>query len=154
MVEDRPTAAEATIARLKEALNAGSDGQLAKFLGLSRQNIGAARKRNDVPPGWIFKVAELTGDSMDWLGFGRGPRNISKTYAEPGGDAAARIASPRSTYHRPATPGSEKSVADRGGESFGEAVEMLSRIYHSGDETLIRATAASIRVFCDILDRE
>jgi hypothetical protein len=154
MIEENTTAAEATIDRLKEALNAGSDGQLAKFLGLSRQNIGAARKRNDVPPGWIFKVAELTGDSMDWLGFGRGPRNISKTYAEPGADAPSRIASPQSTYHRLAAPGSEKSVTDRGRESFGEAVEMLSRIYHSGDETLIRTIAVNIRVFCEILDRE
>jgi hypothetical protein len=154
MIDRNATAAEETIDRLKEALNAGSDGQLAKFLGISRQNIGAARKRNDVPPGWIYKVAELTGDSMDWLGFGRGPRKISKTYAEPGADAPSRIASPPSTYHRLAASGSEKTVADRGRESFGTAVEMLSKIYNSGDETLIGTIAANIRAFCDILDRE
>jgi hypothetical protein len=154
MIGNNSTAAEATIDRLKEASNAGSDGQLAKFLGISRQNIGAARKRNDVPPGWIFKVAELTGDSMDWLGFGRGPRNIGKRYAEPEADAPSRIASPQSTYHRLAARGSEKSAEDRGRESFGAAVEMLSRIYHSGDETLIGTIAANIRAFCEILDRE
>ena len=52
---------EEIINRLKEALDAKSDGQLANYLGISRQNIGAARKRSDVPTGWIYKVAELTG---------------------------------------------------------------------------------------------
>ena len=40
----------------------------------NRQNIGADRKREDVPTGWICGVAELTGFSMDWLGFGKGPK--------------------------------------------------------------------------------
>jgi hypothetical protein len=38
----------------------------------NRQYIGADRKREDVPTGWICGVAELTGFSMDWLGFGKG----------------------------------------------------------------------------------
>ena len=49
---------EEIISRLKEALSVKSDGELANNLGISRQNIGAARKRDDVPPGWIYKVAE------------------------------------------------------------------------------------------------
>ena len=61
---------EEIIGRLKKAANAKSDEQLATYLGISRQNIGAARKRADVPPGWICKVAELSGCSMDWLRFG------------------------------------------------------------------------------------
>ena len=61
---------EDIIGRLKEALDVKSDGQLAKYLGITRQNIGAARKRDDVPPGWIYRVAELSGYSMDWLRFG------------------------------------------------------------------------------------
>ena len=60
------TVVKETIDRLKEALGATSDGQLAARLGISRQNIGAARKRGEVPPGWIYKVAELTGCSMEW----------------------------------------------------------------------------------------
>lgn len=65
---------EEIIGRLKEALEVKSDGELAQHLGISRQNIGAARKRDDVPPGWIYKVAELSGCSMDWLRFGYGPK--------------------------------------------------------------------------------
>jgi hypothetical protein len=67
---------EEIIERLKEILGVKSDGQLAKYLGITRQNIGAARKRDDVPPGWIYKVAELSGCSMDWLRFGHGPKGI------------------------------------------------------------------------------
>ena len=82
---------EAVIARLKEALRVKSDGQMANYLGITRQNIGAARKRGDVPPGWINKVAELTGYSMDWLCFGNGPKmraEYGATGATPGGTVA------------------------------------------------------------------
>ena len=80
---------ERIISRLKEALNAKSDGQLATYLGISRQNIGAARKRDDVPPGWIYKVAELSGCSMDWLRFGQGPKvRVEYTTAESGHKAS------------------------------------------------------------------
>jgi hypothetical protein len=73
---------EEIIGRLKVALDVKTDGQLADHLGISRQNIGAARKREDVPPGWIYKVAELTGCSMDWLGFGHGPKvRLAKIYS-------------------------------------------------------------------------
>ena len=73
---------EDIIGRLKAALDVKSDGQLATYLGITRQNIGAARKRDDVPPGWIYKVAELTGCSMDWRRFGQGPRKRAIYTAE------------------------------------------------------------------------
>ena len=145
---------DAIINRLKEALGAGSDGQLATYLGISRQNIGAARKRDDVPTGWIYKVAELTGYSMDWLGFGQGPRKIRETYEEPRSEAPSQIANPQSTYQRLAVAESDRTTEDHGRESFGAAVEMLSRIYNSGDEALIRTIATNIRTFCEILDRK
>lgn len=144
---------DAIIARLKEALGAGSDGQLATFLGISRQNIGAARKRNDVPTGWIYKVAELTGYSMDWLGFGQGPRKIRETYVDPRPEGPSQIASPQSAYQRLAVADLDRMTKNQGRESFGAAVEMLSRIYNSGDETLIRTIADNIRTFCEIIDR-
>ena len=74
MLQSDITEIETVISRLKEALQVKSDGQMATYLGISRQNIGAARKRGDIPPGWINKVAELTGFSMDWLCFGNGPK--------------------------------------------------------------------------------
>ena len=91
-ISDKNSNTDAIINRLKEALEAGSDGQLATYLGISRQNIGAARKRNDVPTGWIYKVADLTGYSMDWLGFGQGPRKIRAAYGEPRSETPSHIA--------------------------------------------------------------
>ena len=145
---------DAIINRLKKALGAESDGQLATFLGISRQNIGAARKRNDVPTGWIYKVAELTGYSMDWLGFGQGPRKIRETYVDTRPEAPSQIASPQSAYQRLAVADSNEMTKNQGKEGFGAAVEMLSRIYNSGDETLIRTIATNIRTFCEIIDRK
>ncbi len=142
-----PSATEEIISRLKEALDAKSDGQLATYLGISRQNIGAARKREDVPTGWIYKVAELTGCSMDWLSFGRGPK-IRVDYAAEGTQSAGRVASPESPYGSQGIPDS-RSAADLAQDvedfSFGAAVEMLARIYSSGDSQLISAINANIK---------
>ena len=148
--------AEATIARLKDALDAGSDGQLATYLGISRQNIGAARKRGEVPPGWIYKVAELTGCSMDWLGFGQGLRRTRATYAGSQPEAPSQLASPQSAYQRQTgrTAGSAELSGDHGPVAgFGEAVEMLAKIYNSGDKKLIGALNATIRALCEVLER-
>lgn len=148
---------EETIGRLKEALGARSDGQLATCLGISRQNIGAARKRGDVPPGWIYKVAELTGCSMDWLGFGQGPKRTRQAYAGPPPDTPAQLASPQAAYGlrgdlnaKPADISDDHLTM----AGFGEAVELLAKIYHSGDRTLIRAVNANIRALCEVMARK
>ena len=88
---------EEIIGRLKEVLNVKSDGQLAKYLGITRQNIGAARKRDDVPPGWIYKVAELSGCSMDWLRFGHGPK-VRAEYTSAGSKPKGELSSQASPY--------------------------------------------------------
>jgi hypothetical protein len=145
---------EAIITRLKEALRVKSDGQMANYLGISRQNIGAARKRGDVPPGWINKVAELTGYSMDWLCFGNGPKmrvEYGATVSPPGG----QVATPEATYgfHGDRSPGvgpGKQPAEDRFG--FGAAVEMLAKIYSSEDELLINTINANIRAFCEAID--
>ena len=130
---DTPT--EQIISRLKEALDVKTDGQMAKFLGISRQNIGAARKREDVPTGWIYKVAEVTGCSMDWLSFGKGPK-IRVEYTTDDTSAAGRVASPGSSYGPRGVPDARSAIElqqDAKGSGFGAAVEMLARIYSSGD---------------------
>ena len=145
---------EKIINRLKEALNASSDGQLATYLGISRQNIGAARKREDVPTGWIYKVAALTGCSMDWLSFGKGPK-IRVEYAGADTQPGSRVASPESSYgfqdgseSRPAVD----SDQDAKGFGFGDAVEMLARIYSLGDSQLINAVNTNIKAICETIE--
>ncbi|MGD2270229.1 MAG: helix-turn-helix domain-containing protein [Desulfobacterales bacterium] len=150
------TETEKIIGRLKEALKVKSDGQLANYLGISRQNVGAARKREDVPPGWIYKVATLTGWSMDWLRFGQGPR-IRVDYTAEKLHHGGQIASRQSPYdprrdRQPGPDGKLPREADSFG--FGAAVEMLAKIYSSGDKLLISTINANIRAFCEAIDHK
>jgi hypothetical protein len=146
---------EEIIGRLKEVLNVKSDGQLAKYLGITRQNIGAARKRDDVPPGWIYRVAELSGCSMDWLRFGHGPK-VRAEYIAEGFKAQGEISSQSSPYKlqvswkpKPA----DELQSDEDIPGFGAAVEMLARIYSSEDQLMISTINANIRAFCEAIDR-
>ncbi len=148
------TGTEAIIGRLKEAVGVKSDEQMATCLGISRQNIGAARKRDDVPPGWIDKVAELTGCSMDWLRFGRGPR-IRAAYTTEGSHHDGRVATTQSPYDLQVSPKPgpfNESASEEDGSGFGAAVEMLAKIYSSGDKLLISTIGANIRAFCEAID--
>jgi hypothetical protein len=147
---------EEIIGRLKEVLNVKSDGQLAKYLGITRQNIGAARKRDDVPPGWIYKVAELSGCSMDWLRFGHGPK-VRMEYTAEGPKPKSELSSQASPYKlqvswqpRPA----DEFQSDEDIPGFGAAVEMLARIYSSEDQLMISTINANIRAFCEAIDRK
>jgi hypothetical protein len=153
-LKDKSIETEEIIGRLKEALGVTSDGQLANYLGISRQNIGAARKRRDVPPGWIYKVAALTGCSMDWLRFGHGAK-IRGEYNTRESYQAGQIASPQSPFQvswRP-SPVIERPH-DEDSTGFGAAVEMLAKIYGSEDKLLISSINANIRAFCEAIDRK
>jgi hypothetical protein len=147
---------EEIIRRLKEALNVKSDGQLANHLGISRQNIGAARKRDDVPPGWIYKVAEVSGCSMDWLRFGHGPR-VRAEYAAGESKPRGELASQASAYKLQVSwkpRSAEEMQVDADIPGFGAAVEMLARIYSSEDQLMISTINANIRAFCEAIDRK
>jgi hypothetical protein len=145
---------EEIIGRLKEALSVASDGQLANYLGISRQNIGAARKRQDVPPGWIYKVAALTGCSMDWLRFGQGAK-IRGEYKTGKSYQAGQIASHQSPFQISRRPSSvTERPHDEDITGFGAAVEMLAKIYSSEDKLLISTINANIRAFCEAIDRK
>ena len=145
---------EKILNRHKDALNVKSDGQLANYLGISRQNIGAARKREDVPTGWIYKVAEMTGYSMDWLSFGDGPK-IRVEFNAGNASSSGQVATPQSPYgsHDFPDDGSIGELQpDAESLSFGTAVELLARIYSSGDRRLIRTINANIRTICEAIE--
>jgi hypothetical protein len=144
------------IGRLKQALNVKSDGHLAKYLGITRQNIGAARKRDDVPPGWIYKVAEMSGCSMDWLRFGHGPRvrvEYNTAGSKPKGDLSSQ-ASPYKLQVSWQPRAADELQRDEDIPGFGAAVEMLARIYSSQDQLMISTINANIRAFCEAIDRK
>ena len=147
---------EEIIGRLKEVLDVKSDGQLAKYLGITRQNIGAARKRDDVPPGWIYKVAELSGCSMDWLRFGHGPK-VRVEYTSAASKPKGELSSQETPYKLQVSwqPGpADESQSGEDIPGFGAAVEMLARIYSSEDQLMISTINANIRAFCEAIDRK
>jgi hypothetical protein len=147
---------EEIIGRLKEVLDVKSDGQLAKYLGITRQNIGAARKRDDVPPGWIYKVAELSGCSMDWLRFGHGPK-VRAEYTAAGSQPKGELSSQASPYKLQVSwqpRRADELQSDEDIPGFGAAVEMLARIYSSKDQLMINTINANIRAFCEAIERK
>lgn len=61
--------------RIKVVLNAKNDTDVAEALGIRQQSVTSARKRGQIPPGWIAKIAAERNVSADWLFFGTGNRN-------------------------------------------------------------------------------
>lgn len=53
-----------------EAAGAKSDSELARALSIQPPSVAAARKREQVPSGWVEQIAERFGVSADWLLFG------------------------------------------------------------------------------------
>jgi hypothetical protein len=61
------------IDRLKQACDANSDKELSKALGIKRQAIGNARKREELPYVWVFAISKKFDVSLDWLFYGSKP---------------------------------------------------------------------------------
>jgi len=79
---------EERLQRIMDAAGAKSDSDLARALGIQPPSVAAARKREQVPSGWVEQVAERFGVSADWLLFGEsrgatGGRPIRQAKATP-----------------------------------------------------------------------
>lgn len=113
-----------TLQRLMRALDASTDAELARALGITPQSVSGARKRGDVPPAWIQACAAQTGVNAHWLFFGRGPMRL----AEAGEDElpcasvdceSALVTIPLAEARLSAGTGSlEVSAAQEGGYAF------------------------------------
>ena len=87
--------------RICEVAQTDKDAVLAKILDIKAPSVAAARKRQQIPTGWIEKIALKFDVSADWIFFGRGPMRISDLVAqenlekreseEAGGDQAATL---------------------------------------------------------------
>lgn len=68
----------ATLQRLMEATNSPNDATLATRLGISAQAVYNARKKQQIPPAWVFETAKTFSVSTDWLFFGEesGQRDV------------------------------------------------------------------------------
>ena len=75
--------------RLLEASGAKTDSALAKALDILPQSVTAARRRGQIPGGWIEKVAEQFAVNANWLLFGTGAmRELGSDFAAQPGTAA------------------------------------------------------------------
>ncbi|WFS61293.1 helix-turn-helix domain-containing protein [Pseudodesulfovibrio thermohalotolerans] len=63
---------EEKLGRIFEATGVKKDTELAKVLGIKAPSVAGARKREQIPSGWIEKVASEFDVSADWLFFGVG----------------------------------------------------------------------------------
>lgn len=77
--------------RLIKASGGSDQGQLANFLGISRQAINSAAAKNRIPPAWFVAVGEKTKVSIDWLVTGEGPMFRGNAQSAP---AAAQNSCP------------------------------------------------------------
>lgn len=58
--------------RLMESVGASSQRDLALRLGLPPSSITDALRRGNIPEDWLYRVAYLTGKSVEWLKTGKG----------------------------------------------------------------------------------
>ena len=61
----------AILDRLLSGAGLHRDAQLAALLGVSPQAVSQARRKRKIPEGWVVKVSQQCGLSMDWLMFGK-----------------------------------------------------------------------------------
>lgn len=69
---------EQRLNRIMQALNVNTDSELARKLGIKPPSVASARKRLQIPTGWIENVSVLANVSTDWLFFGRGPMGVGE----------------------------------------------------------------------------
>lgn len=68
--------------RLMKAARVKNDTELAKALGIKPPSVAAARKRAQIPSGWVELIAEETGVSADWILFGDSRPNGKKQFSQ------------------------------------------------------------------------
>ncbi|MEG6502797.1 MULTISPECIES: LexA family transcriptional regulator [unclassified Desulfovibrio] len=75
---ERAKSFEAKLARIMKAAQIEKEADLAKMLEINQSSIAAARKRQQIPPAWIEKIAEKLNINANWLFFGQGEMTFSK----------------------------------------------------------------------------
>ncbi len=125
--------------------------ELADFLKVTSATVSGARKRDSFPVQWAFKIAQVYDCSTDWILTGRGDEEVKteelprKQEIEPTPAAVAEETSEDGSVHSQ-IPGDTLGL--------GESVELLARIYNSGNTVLIRAIAANLHAFSEAVDNK
>lgn len=79
---DSPKSFKAKFSRIMLATAAKNESELARILDIHPSSVGAAKKRTQIPTGWIEKIAEDFSINSDWLFFGRGQMQVNTSPSE------------------------------------------------------------------------
>lgn len=71
---------EQKLERICEITGASTDSALARILGIKAPSVAAARKRRQIPGGWVERIAEKYRANANWLLFGEGPKFIADIF--------------------------------------------------------------------------
>lgn len=63
-------------ARLLSVTNARTQVELADILGIRQSSISDAKRRGEIPDGWLIKVLETYAVSPTWVKTGEGPQYL------------------------------------------------------------------------------
>ena len=83
----------AILDRLLSGAGLHRDAQLAALLGVSPQAVSQARRKRKIPEGWVVKVSQRCGLSMDWLMFGKGDESTPASHA-PAASSTSQASTP------------------------------------------------------------
>lgn len=91
--------------RLRDGMEARSDSDLARKLGISQQSISSARTKDRVPDSWIRAAAERFRLSADWLLFGLGGKYL------PGEETQEPSSTYRASHQQERLPAMDGEIA-------------------------------------------
>lgn len=82
---------EARLERLMAAANVEKEAEFARLMDINQSSIAAARKRDQIPPGWVEKIADKFNADANWLFFGEGNNDLTKMQASCGAREASDV---------------------------------------------------------------
>ncbi len=144
-----PTGPDMILNRLREGMEAGSDSELARKLGISQQSISSARTKDRVPDSWVRVAAERFGLSADWLLFGVGNKFLLPGGARPGPACSDRRGS------GDGTPGPQSGpFPASGGETVTVPMMATRLVTGDGGVTLLETGERPYAFHADFLRRK
>jgi transposase-like protein len=82
---------EEKLARIHQAVGSEKPSVLARILAIDPASIAAAKKRQQIPGGWVEIIAEKCEVSSDWLYFGKGTKRAGESSSAPASEPKAAV---------------------------------------------------------------
>jgi len=119
--------------------------EMAKAIGKTRVGWQAYEKGSAIPGGGVFEELSKLGFNITWFFRDDVPMLLDEMPMQPAAGNETAIA-----VHE--TANAAPLPSDNLG--LGESVELLAKIYNSGNKVLIRAIAANLSAFSEAIDNK